>query len=85
PTKEGYTFTGWYDAPTGGNPWDFTTGKMPANDLTLYAQFTKNCYQVTFTIDGETTLQLMDYEAQLTEPAAPTKEGYTFTGWYDAP
>ncbi|WP_270997339.1 InlB B-repeat-containing protein, partial [Listeria seeligeri] len=85
PTKEGYTFTGWYDAPTGGNPWDFTTGKMPANDLTLYAQFTKNRYQVTFTIDGETTLQLMDYEAQLTEPAAPTKEGYTFTGWYDAP
>ncbi|EIR6790413.1 leucine-rich repeat domain-containing protein, partial [Listeria monocytogenes] len=24
PTKEGYTFTGWYDAKTGGNQWDFT-------------------------------------------------------------
>ncbi|MBC1775305.1 InlB B-repeat-containing protein, partial [Listeria seeligeri] len=38
----GYTFTGWYDAKTGGNKWDFTTDKMPANDITLYAQFSKN-------------------------------------------
>ncbi|HAO6631400.1 TPA: LPXTG cell wall anchor domain-containing protein [Listeria monocytogenes] len=42
PTKEGYTFTGWYDAKTGGNKWDFATGKMPAGNITLYAQFTKN-------------------------------------------
>ncbi|EKB1221386.1 leucine-rich repeat domain-containing protein, partial [Listeria monocytogenes] len=41
PTKEGYTFIGWYDAKTGGNKWDFSTDKMPANNLTLYAQFTK--------------------------------------------
>ncbi|MBC1388604.1 LPXTG cell wall anchor domain-containing protein, partial [Listeria innocua] len=42
PTKEGYTFTGWYDAPTGGNEWDFATDKMPAKDITLFAQFSKN-------------------------------------------
>lgn len=42
PTKEGYTFTGWYDAKTGGNKWDFATGKMPAENIILYAQFTKN-------------------------------------------
>lgn len=42
PTKEGYTFTGWYDAPTGGTEWDFATDKMPAKDITLYAQFSKN-------------------------------------------
>ncbi|MBF2530430.1 InlB B-repeat-containing protein [Listeria welshimeri] len=41
PTKEGFTFIGWYDAATGGNKWDFTTDKMPANDITLYAQFTE--------------------------------------------
>ncbi|WP_410250607.1 InlB B-repeat-containing protein, partial [Listeria welshimeri] len=38
----GYTFTGWYDAPTDGTKWDFETDKMPANDMTLYAQFSKN-------------------------------------------
>ncbi|EFR88973.1 internalin G, partial [Listeria marthii FSL S4-120] len=42
PTKAGYTFKGWYDAKTGGTKWDFATGKMPAENITLYAQFTKN-------------------------------------------
>ncbi|HAB8811426.1 TPA_asm: LPXTG cell wall anchor domain-containing protein [Listeria monocytogenes] len=42
PTKAGYTFKGWYDAKTGRNKWDFTADKMPANNVTLYAQFTKN-------------------------------------------
>ncbi|EAQ2699992.1 LPXTG cell wall anchor domain-containing protein [Listeria monocytogenes] len=42
PVKDGYTFDGWYDAETGGNKWDFATNKMPANDLALYARFTKN-------------------------------------------
>ncbi|EAC4616724.1 InlB B-repeat-containing protein [Listeria monocytogenes] len=41
PQKTGYTFTGWYDAQSGGNQWDFTTNTMPANEITLYAQFSK--------------------------------------------
>lgn len=41
PTKEGFTFDGWYDAPIDGKKWDFATDKMPANDITLYAQFTE--------------------------------------------
>ncbi|HAA9661108.1 TPA_asm: internalin [Listeria monocytogenes] len=41
PTQEGYTFKGWYDAETNGEKWDFETDKMPARDITLYAQFTK--------------------------------------------
>ncbi|HEM2212469.1 TPA: LapB repeat-containing protein, partial [Listeria monocytogenes] len=35
PTKEGYTFIGWYDSKTGGNKWDFTTDKMPAYNIIL--------------------------------------------------
>ncbi|EAC7770008.1 leucine-rich repeat protein [Listeria monocytogenes] len=42
PTKEGYTFIGWYDEKTGGNKWDFTTDKMPGYNITLYAQFSKD-------------------------------------------
>ncbi|ALU77390.1 class 1 internalin InlD [Listeria monocytogenes] len=84
PTKEGYTFTGWYDAKTGGTKWDFATDKMPAEDITLYAQFTINSYTATFDIDGKLTTQKVTYQSLLEEPVAPTKDGYTFTGWYDA-
>ncbi|EAC6450190.1 LPXTG cell wall anchor domain-containing protein [Listeria monocytogenes] len=83
PTKEGYTFTGWYDTKTDGNKWDFATDKMPPNDITLYAQFSINNYIVTFDVDGKTTDQKTDYQALLKEPNTPTKEGYTFVGWYD--
>ncbi|EGF3617471.1 LPXTG cell wall anchor domain-containing protein [Listeria monocytogenes] len=84
PTKEGYTFTGWYDAETGGNKWDFSTDKMPAEDMTLYAQFSINEYTATFDVDGKKTTELVNYQSMLSAPAEPTKEGYTFTGWYDA-
>ncbi|EAG4503474.1 BspA family leucine-rich repeat surface protein [Listeria monocytogenes] len=41
PYKAEYAFTGWYDAPTGGNKWDFSTDTMPARNITLYARFNK--------------------------------------------
>ncbi|EHT9627574.1 InlB B-repeat-containing protein [Listeria monocytogenes] len=41
PNKQGYAFTGWYDAESGGNKWDFSTDKMPAKEMTLYARFNK--------------------------------------------
>lgn len=84
PTKQGYTFDGWYDAETGGTKWDFTTGQMPANDLMLYAHFSVNSYQVNFDIDGAVMNEAVVYDTLLNEPTAPTKQGYTFDGWYDA-
>ncbi|EKZ1598980.1 InlB B-repeat-containing protein [Listeria monocytogenes] len=84
PTKDGYTFTGWYDAETGGNKWDFAANKMPAKNVTLYARFSTNAYTATFDTEGTTTTQAVDYDSLLTEPTAPTKDGYTFDGWYDA-
>ncbi|ECC0866194.1 InlB B-repeat-containing protein [Listeria monocytogenes] len=84
PTKAGYTFDGWYDAETGGKKWDFAQDKMPANPVTLYARFTMNNYIATFNNDGTTTTQTVDYQEALTEPTEPTKDGYTFEGWYDA-
>ncbi|CUL76068.1 TPA: InlB B-repeat-containing protein [Listeria monocytogenes] len=84
PTKEGYTFNGWYDKKTGGEEWDFEIDKMPPNDITLYAQFSINDYTATFDVDGKTTNQTVNYQDLLTEPIPPTKEGYKFIGWYDA-
>lgn len=84
PTKDGYTFTGWYDAETGGNKWDFAANKIPAKNVTLYARFSTNAYTATFDKEGTTTTQAVDYDSLLTEPTAPTKDGCTFDGWYDA-
>ncbi len=69
---------------TGGNKWDFGVDKMPAENITLYAQFTINSYTASFDNDGKLTTQKVTYQSLLEEPAAPTKTGYTFKGWYDA-
>jgi uncharacterized repeat protein (TIGR02543 family) len=37
PTRDGYTFTGWFTAPTGGTEWDFTS--PVTSDTTLYARW----------------------------------------------
>ncbi|MGY3778577.1 InlB B-repeat-containing protein [Isobaculum melis] len=83
PTKEGHTFVGWYDATTDGNKWNFATDKMPANELTLYARYTVNDYQITFNDQGTETQLSASYDTLLTEPTTPQKTGYTFIGWYD--
>ncbi|EAF6816749.1 hypothetical protein AUZ29_13375 [Listeria monocytogenes] len=41
PNKDGYAFTGWYDAESGGNKWGFSTDTMPSRNMTLYARFNK--------------------------------------------
>ncbi|EJU4176935.1 InlB B-repeat-containing protein [Listeria monocytogenes] len=41
PNKDGYAFTGWYDAESGGTKWDFSTDTMPSRNMTLYARFNK--------------------------------------------
>ncbi|EDN9305714.1 BspA family leucine-rich repeat surface protein [Listeria monocytogenes] len=42
PEKEGYKFDGWHTFPqTKATKWDFSTMRMPANNITLYAKFTK--------------------------------------------
>ena len=74
PTREGYTFMGWEPAlpPT-----------MPAEDMTLTAQWRINRYTVTFDTDGGSTVApiTQDYGTAITAPADPTREGYTFMGW----
>lgn len=41
PTRNGYTFKGWNSVQDGsGVEWNFETSVMPANDVTLYAQWT---------------------------------------------
>ena len=94
PEKDGYTFTGW---EVTGLPADVDTTKatisfkMPANNVTLKAQYTENApetYELKVT-DATITLKDGGAVADLTTvpvgtelvATAPEKDGYTFTGW----
>ena len=85
PTKEGYTFAGWYKEAACQNKWDFATEKMPANAVTLYAKWEANAYSVEFNANsgtGTMPSQAFVYDtAQGLETNKFTKEGYTFKGW----
>jgi len=83
PTKLGYTFVGWYKEAALTNRWDFTNDVV-TEPTTLYAKWQLAKYEVTFNADGGSTLpsQMVDYSTKAAEPSAPTKLGYTFSGWY---
>ena len=74
PTREGYTFIGWdKEIPT----------TMPAENMTVTAQWEINQYTITFDTNGGSEIApiTQDYGTAITAPANPTREGYTFIGW----
>ena len=74
PTREGYTFIGWdKEIPT----------TMPAENMTVTAQWEINQYKITFDTNGGSEIApiTQDYGTAITAPADPTREGYTFIGW----
>ena len=80
PTKENYTFAGWYN---GNEKFDFTT--VPTGDVTLTAKWNINQYTVKFVSDhGSFADQTIEYgETIKTDKLTiPEVEGFTFDGWY---
>ena len=83
-TREGYTFEGWYeDENFSGSP----VTEISATDTgkkEFYAKWTLNTYTVTFDSQGGSKVdsQAVSHGGTVTEPTAPTYEGYTFGGWY---
>ena len=74
PTKEGYTFIGWDKA---------IPATMPAENMTVTAQWEINQYTITFDTNSGSEIApiTQDYGTAITAPADPTREGYTFIGW----
>lgn len=79
PTKENYTFAGWYN---GNEKFDFTT--VPTGDVTLTAKWTAKDYEVSFITEHSDApdSQNVPYNKTATNPGELTAEGYTFIGWY---
>ena len=74
PTRKGYTFKGWdKEIPE----------TMPAENITVKAQWGINQYTITFDTNGGSEIApiTQDYGTEITAPDNPTRKGYTFKGW----
>lgn len=97
PTREGYTFKGWYTASSGGTV-RISSSKQSANEYTWrttteqtwYAQWSKKSIKVYLNAYGGEinglSVDNVDVEYgetySLSNFGTPTREGYTFAGWY---
>ncbi len=89
PTKEGYTFVGWYY-----NTKLYNFDAKVTSDVALVAKWQKveeskdtekvTKYTVKFDSKGGSTVksQTVVKNKLATKPSNPTREGYTFVGWY---
>ena len=74
PTRKGYTFKGWdKEIPE----------TMPAENMTVKAQWKINQYTIAFDTNGGSEIApiTQDYGTEITAPDNPTRKGYTFKGW----
>ncbi|WP_337104180.1 InlB B-repeat-containing protein, partial [Paenibacillus sp. YIM B09110] len=87
PTRAGYTFSGWYKDEGYASAWNFTTDTVSTN-TTLYAKWTAvpvGTYTVTFdSKEGSAVVSETGIlsGATVAKPTDPTRDGYTFSGWY---
>ena len=90
PTKDAtvefiYEFDGWYTEKTGGDKvTDFGT---LSDNVTLYARYKETKQQYTYTFYGEDGTKVIkegktDYGTSAEIVADPSKDGFTFVGWY---
>ena len=92
PSRAGYTFTGYWDATSGG--LQYYTNTMSSartwskiTDATLYARWSGNKYTVTFDKQngtGGSDSVLATYGSDMPTATAPTRTSYTFIGFWDA-
>lgn len=77
--KEGCSFDGWYNANFGGTKYD--SNSTINEDITLYARWN---VIVAFDSNGGSNVssQTIAYNSKATRPNSPTRDNYSFAGWY---
>ena len=85
-SRTGYTFVGWYENAEGtGEAW--TSVPAGTGELTLYAKWTPNVYNITYNLQGGKEVALVPstfkYNVGATLPTSDQMEkaNYTFAGW----
>lgn len=85
--REGYTFDGWYTLPSGGSNYSYSGNMMPASDLTVYAHWIPNTYEVSF--DSSHTRwnegifkEYHIFDTELGTLPTPEIYGWDFSGWW---
>ena len=84
PSKDGYTFAGWYSDATFTAEYDFTEPVI--GDFTLYAAWERIYWIVTWELNGGMLAgelpERVEFDAVLANPGEPVKADHTFLGWY---
>ena len=85
PTRENYTFSGWYTGITDGT--EVTSETVPSTDMTLYAHWIENPhYTITFNYNGGTNMGELTRDVYVGDKIGvlpiSTKHNYKLDGWY---
>jgi hypothetical protein len=82
-TRDGYVFLGWF---TGDLPGDiqFTASMIINRDMTLIARWERESFMITFLTYGGSfvTPIIAKADSPITAPATPTKQNFSFGGWF---
>ena len=86
PTRNGYTFDGWYTQASGGSRVTSSTRVNLTGNQTLYAHWTETTrtYTITFDPNGgrvSPSRKTFVVGEPITGLPTPTRSGYRFTGW----
>jgi len=83
PTRDNFTFLGWFTDASCTNPADFEYGLT--EDTTFYAGWKASGFIVTFAANyegGTDSTAAVAVGGAVGEPSAPARDGYLFDGWY---
>ena len=87
PTREHYSFLGWFTEAEGGSEVMADTYVTTLSNQTLYAHWSRNTYKVNFNANGgsvSTANKNVESGATYGSLPTPTRTGWTFKGWFTA-